>query len=155
MDELHAEKTSDTTFNIVAITIHFLQRYPSRLSTQAVTSLSLTPERKRLPSCQSPVPAFWASSLPLLPSPELEDVAKGITVFPVKSFASINLSTGQAAIPHQNRVADKNRVVFVPIFYGAFYKSNITLIGVIVFTHNTAVIVRPVKVSVAVRLGRL
>jgi len=47
------------------------------------------------------VPAFWASSLPLLPSPELEDVAKGITVFPVKSFASINLSTGQAAIPHQ------------------------------------------------------
>lgn len=24
MDELHADKTSDTTFNIVAITIHFL-----------------------------------------------------------------------------------------------------------------------------------
>lgn len=37
---------------------------------------------------------------PLSPKPELEEVQKGTTVFPVKSFAFTKLSTGHAAIPH-------------------------------------------------------
>ena len=37
----------------------------------------------------------------LSPKPELAEVANGITVLPVKSFASTNVSTGHAAIPHQ------------------------------------------------------
>lgn len=72
-----------------------------RLSSHSCTSPSLTLERKRIPSCQSPVPASSASSCPLSPKPELAEVANGITVLPVKSFASTNVSTGHAAIPHQ------------------------------------------------------
>ena len=62
---------------------------------------ALTPEEKRCPSSQSPVPAMSASSWPLSPRPELELVQKGITVLPEKSLASIKPSTGQAAMPHQ------------------------------------------------------
>lgn len=72
-----------------------------RLSSHSCISPSLTLERKRIPSCQSPVPASSASSCPLSPKPELAEVANGITVLPVKSFASTNVSTGHAAIPHQ------------------------------------------------------
>ena len=75
--------------------------YRPRLSTQAWISSCETLEEKRCPSSQFPVPAISASSCPLSPRPELADVQKGITVFPVKSFASIKPSTGQAAIPHQ------------------------------------------------------
>ena len=56
---------------------------------------------KRWPSSQVPVPAASASSLPLSPKSELEEVQKGITVFPVKSLASTKPSTSHAAIPHQ------------------------------------------------------
>lgn len=39
--------------------------------------------------------------LPLSPRPELADVAKGMTVLPLKSLCLTKVSTGQAAIPHQ------------------------------------------------------
>ena len=54
-----------------------------------------------MPSSQFPVLAASSKSLPLSPNPELEEVQKGITVFPVKSLFSINVLTGHAAIPHQ------------------------------------------------------
>lgn len=73
----------------------------SRLSTHSVTSLCDTPEEKRSPSSQLPVPASSSSSSPLCPRPEEEEVQNGITVFPVKSFACTNVSTGHAAMPHQ------------------------------------------------------
>lgn len=60
-----------------------------------------SPEENRSPSSQFPVPAISSSKFPLSPSPELADVQNGMTVFPVKSFAVINPSTGHAAIPHQ------------------------------------------------------
>ena len=76
-------------------------QFRPRLSTHSVTSSWLALERNRCPSCQSPVPASSASSSPLWPKPELEEVQKGITVLPVKSLASTKVSTGQAAMPHQ------------------------------------------------------
>ena len=53
-----------------------------------------------MPSSQFPVPAASFNNVPLSPNPELEDVQNGITVFPVKSFASINVLTDHAAMPH-------------------------------------------------------
>lgn len=70
-------------------------------SSQVWTSLSLTLERKRWPSIQSPAPASSARSWPLSPKPELAEVQKGITVLPVKSLLWTKVSTGQAASPHQ------------------------------------------------------
>lgn len=75
--------------------------YSPSSSTQAWISASEAPERNRMPSCQSPVPASSASRFPLSPMPDEEDVQKGITVFPVKSFASTKVFTGHAAMPHQ------------------------------------------------------
>ena len=75
--------------------------YRPRPFTQDCTSSSEGLERKRTPSCQSPVPASSASSVPLSPRPELAEVQKGITVLPVKSLASTKPLTGQAAMPHQ------------------------------------------------------
>ena len=59
-----------------------------------------TPEENLCPSSQLPVPAISASSSPLCPIPEEEEVAKGMTVFPVKSLASTKAFTGHAAFPH-------------------------------------------------------
>ena len=56
---------------------------------------------KRRPSCQLPPLAISASKVPLCPSPELVEVQKGITVFPVKSLFFTKSFTGQAAMPHQ------------------------------------------------------
>ena len=53
------------------------------------------------PSCQFPPFASSASKSPLLPKPDDAEVQNGITVFPLKSFAFTNVSTGHAAIPHQ------------------------------------------------------
>jgi hypothetical protein len=66
-----------------------------------VTSLSDAPDKKRIPSCQSPVPASSAKRVPLSPSPEDDEVQHGITVLPVKSFAFTKPSTVHAAMPHQ------------------------------------------------------
>ena len=66
-----------------------------------VTCSREAPEENRIPVCQSPVPAICASSSPLCPSPELEEVQKGMTVFPVKSLFFTKSLTGQAALPHQ------------------------------------------------------
>lgn len=74
--------------------------YSSRVSSQACTSSAVTREEKRIPSSHSPLPASSANSSPLSPRSELEEVQKGITVLPVKSLASTNVSTGQAAMPH-------------------------------------------------------
>ena len=41
--------------------------------------------------------------------PDDEDVQNGITVFPVKSLASTNVSTGHAAIPHQKKRKNETR----------------------------------------------
>ena len=60
-----------------------------------------TPEENRCPACQVPVPAIWASWSALLPRPEEAEVAKGITVLPVKSLPFKNVFTGHAAEPHQ------------------------------------------------------
>lgn len=67
----------------------------------SLTCVSDTFEENLIPSSQFPVPAASFSSSPLSPKPELTDVQNGITVFPVKSFALINPSTGHAAMPHQ------------------------------------------------------
>ena len=48
-----------------------------------------------------PVPAASANNSPLCPSPEDAEVQNGITVLPLKSLASTNVFTGQAATPHQ------------------------------------------------------
>lgn len=47
------------------------------------------------------MPAIWASWSALLPRPEEAEVAKGITVLPVKSLPFKNVFTGYAAEPHQ------------------------------------------------------
>ena len=75
--------------------------YSPKLSTQSTTSASSTPDRNLMPSCQSPVPARSASRVPLSPIPDEEEVQNGITVLPVKSLFSTNVSTGHAAMPHQ------------------------------------------------------
>ena len=80
---------------------HIVLHQKPRPSIQAWTASSEALEEKRWPSSQVPVPAASASSLPLSPKSELEEVQKGITVFPVKSLASTKPSTGHAAIPHQ------------------------------------------------------
>ena len=72
----------------------FLLCYIPKSSTQVCTVSSETPEENLSPSNQFPVPAASANNSPLSPKPELEKVQKGTTVFPVKSFASINLSGG-------------------------------------------------------------
>lgn len=69
--------------------------------TQSCTSEADAPEEKRWPTCQSPVLASCASRAPLSPMPELDEVAKGMTVLPVKSFALTKPFTGHAAMPHQ------------------------------------------------------
>ena len=51
------------------------RRYSPIPFSQARTSPSLTPEEKRRPCRQSPVPAISASSAPLCPMPELDEVA--------------------------------------------------------------------------------
>ena len=43
---------------------------------------------------------LYIKSKMLLPKPEEDDVANGITVFPVKSLFCTKPSTGHAAIPH-------------------------------------------------------
>ena len=88
--------------NETRLLLPFFQAYCSSPSpdTQFLTSSSDTPELKRIPSCQSPPPAFSSRSSPLSPKPELAEVQNGITVFPAKSFVSTKLSTGHAAIPH-------------------------------------------------------
>ena len=72
----------------------FLLCYIPKSSTQVCTVSSETPEENLSPSNQFPVPAASANNSPLSPKPELEKVQKGTTVFPVKSFASINLAGG-------------------------------------------------------------
>ena len=69
--------------------------------TQSATSCCVTADGKRLPVCQSPVPASAASCVPLSPMSLLPEVQKGMTVLPVKSLALTNVSTGHAAMPHQ------------------------------------------------------
>lgn len=53
------------------------------------------------PSSQVPPLASFSSNSPLSPNPDDDDVQNGITVFPLKSLAFTNVSTGHAAIPHQ------------------------------------------------------
>ena len=53
------------------------------------------------PSNQFPPLASSSNNSPLWPNPDDVEVQNGITVFPLKSFAFTNVSTGQAAIPHQ------------------------------------------------------
>ncbi len=72
-----------------------------RLSTHSQTVSSKAPERNHSPVSHSPVPAASSSSSPLSPSPEEDEVQKGITIFPVKSLSAMNLSTGHAAMPRQ------------------------------------------------------
>ena len=69
--------------------------------THEVTSSFDAPEEKRLPSCQSPLPACFSKSFPLSPIPDEVHVQYGITVFPLKSFNCTKPLTGHAAIPHQ------------------------------------------------------
>ena len=70
-------------------------------STHWTTCCWEAPEENRWPVRQSPVPAIWASSSPLWPKPELDEVQKGMTVLPVKSLFFTKSFTGQAAMPHQ------------------------------------------------------
>ena len=98
---MYAEKKQDAMHPAHISTYSIPDNYSPKLSTQSTTSASSTPDRNLMPSCQSPVPAISASSWPLSPRLEEEEVQKGITVFPVKSFASTKVSTGQAAMPHQ------------------------------------------------------
>ena len=69
--------------------------------TQSVISPSEARDENRLPSVQFPESAASAKSLSLFPMPELDEVQNGITVFPEKSFALMNVLIGQAAMPHQ------------------------------------------------------
>ena len=79
----------------------FIYAITPKSCNQLVTSLSDALERNLCPVSQLPSPAISASSLPLSPRPELDEVQKGTTVLPVKSFAVIKPLTGQAAMPHQ------------------------------------------------------
>ncbi len=69
------------------------------LSVQELISESDGFDLKRCPSNQFPPLASSASNSPLCPKPDDDDVQNGITVFPLKSFALTNVSTGHAAIP--------------------------------------------------------
>lgn len=75
--------------------------FNAKLSTHVRTPSAEAPDEKRSPVSQFPVPAASASSSPLSPRSELDEVQNGITVFPVKSFAVTNPSTDHAAICHQ------------------------------------------------------
>ena len=96
---LQIKKQKDfSSFCLLKLQLNY--NYSPKLSTQVTTSSSEAPDRNLIPSSHSPVPASSASNSPLSPKPELADVQNGITVFPVKSFASIKVFTGHAAIPH-------------------------------------------------------
>lgn len=75
--------------------------YYFKLSVQLFMSESDGLELNLCPSNQFPLFAFSASNSPLSSKPDDDDVQNGITVFPLKSFASTKVSTGHAAIPHQ------------------------------------------------------
>lgn len=53
------------------------------------------------PSSQVPVQAIFSRLVPLFPRPELEEVQKGTTVFPVKSLFLMKLFTTHEASYHQ------------------------------------------------------
>ena len=96
-----ALKRQDTQYPAPISTYSVLNVYNPSPFTHSCTSASSGLEPNLIPSCQSPVPAMSARSCPLSPSPDDAEVAKGITVFPVKSLFSTKESTGHAAMPPQ------------------------------------------------------
>ena len=89
--------TISTTLHIFYIKLTLIY---FKLSVHSLISESDGLALKRCPSNQFPELASSASNSPLLPKPDDVDVQNGITVFPLKSFALTNVSTGHAAIPH-------------------------------------------------------
>lgn len=67
----------------------------------SLTEFSSGNSENRIPSSQFPVPAIFSRLVPLSPSPELVEVQKGTTFFPVKSLFLIKLLTTQEASRHQ------------------------------------------------------
>lgn len=102
---------SIVTFGIVVETIVFSGLFvvvllSPKLSVHIFMSTSDGLDVKRCPCIQFPDFASLSSSSPLCPSPEDAEVQNGITVFPLKSFAFTNVSTGHAAIPPPYRITN-------------------------------------------------